>query len=39
MLKTENPKEHQDLGRKVVNYDGKIWNQRKQGEVGGIFED
>lgn len=27
MLETKNPQEHQDLGRKVANYDGKLWNQ------------
>lgn len=27
MLGTRSPKEHQALGRKVANYDAKIWNQ------------
>ena len=29
MLKTRSPKEHQDLGRKVANYDGRLWDQRE----------
>ncbi|KAH8086865.1 hypothetical protein HD553DRAFT_308666, partial [Filobasidium floriforme] len=30
MLRTRSPKEHQALGRKVANYDAKIWNQYKE---------
>ncbi|PSK55989.1 hypothetical protein B9Z65_4867 [Elsinoe australis] len=29
MRKTKVPKEHQALGRKVKNYDGKVWDQHK----------
>lgn len=29
MLETTDPKEHKALGRKVKNFDDKIWNESK----------
>ena len=29
MAATNNPKQHKALGRKVKNFDGKLWNQNK----------